>query len=290
MLRLPRAANPRPTRIQQGCATTANPQKEFPIVSKPQVLLAGESWVSTGMHVKGFNDFSTAFYEVGHEALAAALGAEFDVVFLPSHEAATAFPGSAAELRRYAAVLFSDMGADTLLLHPDTFIRMRPTPNRLIAVQEYVAAGGGFGMIGGYMSFGGFGGRARYHRTEIEEILPVTCLPYDDRVETPQGFHPEPPAPTDQLTPADHPVLAGVRGPWPMLLGYNRIAAKPAAQVLLHRGPGLDSDPILAVGAYGNGRTLAFASDCAPHWGSPDFVNWEHYATFWRSAVRWLAG
>lgn len=244
-----------------------------------QVLLVGESWVSTGMHVKGFNDFSTAFYEVGHEALTAALGAEFEVAYMPSHEAATAFPGDAEALARYAAVLFSDIGADTLLLHPDTFLRMRPTPNRLVAVKEYVQGGGGFAMIGGYMSFGGFGGRARYHRTEIEEILPVDVFPFDDRVETPQGFHPEVAAPA-------HPVLAQVTGSWPLLLGYNRITAKPAAEVLLRRG----GDVILAVQAYGAGRTLAFASDCAPHWGSPEFVAWEHYGTFWRSAVRWLAG
>jgi uncharacterized membrane protein len=99
-------------------------------MNTPQVLLVGESWVSTGMHVKGFNDFSTAFYEVGHEALTAALSEEFDVAYMPSHEAATAFPGDPAALARYAAVLFSDIEADTLLLHPDTFLRMRPTPNR----------------------------------------------------------------------------------------------------------------------------------------------------------------
>jgi uncharacterized membrane protein len=39
----------------------------------------------------------------------------------------------------------------------------------------------------------------------------------------------------------------------------------------------------------GAGRTLAFASDCAPHWGSPEFVAWEGYGPFWRRAVHWLA-
>jgi uncharacterized membrane protein len=70
-----------------------------------------------------------------------------------------------------------------------------------------------------------------------------------------------------------------------MLLGYNRIIAKPGAEVLLRRG----WDPILAVHDFGAGRTLAFASDCAPHWGSPEFVAWAGYGPFWRSAVRWLA-
>lgn len=249
------------------------------MTDKAKVLIVGESWVSTGMHVKGFNDFTTAFYEVGHEALAAALASEFDVVHMPSHEAATAFPSDAAALAQYAVVLFSDIGSDTLLLHPDTFLRMQPHPNRLHAVKDYVSAGGGFGMVGGYMSFGGFGGRAHYHRTEIEEILPVTISPFDDRVEAPQGFRPE-------IVSGAHPILAGVGNQWPQLLGYNRIEAKPDAEVLLRR----ERDVLLAVWSYGDGRTLAFASDCAPHWGSTEFVAWEHYGAFWRGAVRWLAG
>ena len=43
-------------------------------------------------------------------------------------------------------------------------------------------------MIGGYYSFQGINGGARYHRTPVEEVLPVECLPYDDRVEVPEGF------------------------------------------------------------------------------------------------------
>ena len=42
-------------------------------------------------------------------------------------------------------------------------------------------------MCGGYFSFQGIDGRARWRRTAVEEVLPVTCLPYDDRVEMPEG-------------------------------------------------------------------------------------------------------
>ena len=45
-------------------------------------------------------------------------------------------------------------------------------------------------MIGGYYSFQGINGGARYHKTPVEEVLPVTCLPVDDRVEVPEGFAP----------------------------------------------------------------------------------------------------
>ena len=44
-------------------------------------------------------------------------------------------------------------------------------------------------MVGGYMSFQGINGVARYKSTVIEEILPVEILPYDDRIEIPEGFN-----------------------------------------------------------------------------------------------------
>ena len=43
-------------------------------------------------------------------------------------------------------------------------------------------------MVGGYLSFQGINGAARFRGTSIEEILPVNILPYDDRIEIPQGF------------------------------------------------------------------------------------------------------
>ena len=249
------------------------------MASRPRVLLAGESWVTSSTHTKGFNDFSTSFYEEGHSFLFAALDGEYDVEHMPSHMAATRFPGTHDDLRRYDAILFSDIGADTLLLHPDTFLRSLPRPNRLAAVREYVRGGGGFGMIGGYMSYGGIGGRAHYHRTAIDEILPVSAFPYDDRVEVPEGVAP-------LLVDPLHPILDNVGAQWPPLLGYNRVTLKESAHLVLSCG----DDPLLATGGFGRGRTLAFTSDCAPHWGSPEFVAWEGYASFWRNAVRWLAG
>ena len=45
-------------------------------------------------------------------------------------------------------------------------------------------------MVGGYYSFQGINGGARYHGTPVEEVLPVEILPYDDRVEVPEGFTP----------------------------------------------------------------------------------------------------
>jgi len=55
-------------------------------------------------------------------------------------------------------------------------------------------------MIGGYMSYQGIEGKARYKDTPIEEILPVTMFPGDDRMEIPEGFV------TEAVKP-QHPVL-----------------------------------------------------------------------------------
>ena len=40
-------------------------------------------------------------------------------------------------------------------------------------------------------------------------------------------------------------------------------------------------DPFIAVGSFGKGRSAAFTSDCAPHWGSPKFLQWTHYGRLW---------
>jgi hypothetical protein len=62
------------------------------------------------------------------------------------------------------------------------------------------------------------------------------------------------------VTEPGHPVLDAVPHDRPPLLGYNRLAAKSATQVLVR----CDADPLLTVGSHGVGRSTAFASDYAP--------------------------
>lgn len=197
---------------------------------------------------------------------------------IENHEATEHFPRSRDELNAYDVVILSDIPADSLLLHPDTFVRGQRTPNRLNELADWVDAGGGFLMVGGYMSFSGFEGKARFHGTAVERCLPVTMLGYDDRMETPEGLTPE-------VVARDHAVLAGLPTDWPYFLGYNRVVAN-GGETLLRIG----DDPLLIVDAHGAGRVAAFTSDCSPHWGSPEFMEWAGYGPFWNGLLSWLAG
>lgn len=248
------------------------------------MLLAGESWVTQETHSKGWDQFTSWVYQLGADHLVRALdGSDFELTWLPAHLVPRDFPQSLDTLQAYAAVILSDIGSNSLLLAPDTYIRGKPTPNRLKLLREYVRAGGGLIMMGGYYSFQGINGGARFHRTPIEEVLPVTLLPVDDRVEVPEGVRAEVVAP-------DHPILAGLDDEWPLLLGYNELSVKQADGVeLLAKAPGdMGGHPLLVVGRYGAGRTLAWASDIGPHWLPETFATWPGYARLWRQALAWL--
>jgi len=227
-----------------------------------RILIAGESWETLSFHQKGFDVFTTTFYYEGVGPLQAALeGAGHAVDYMPSHIAATKFPIDRVGLQAFDVVILSDIGTNTLLLHPDTFERSRRMPNRLALLRDYVAGGGGLIMVGGYMTFQGIEGKARYAGSAVEDALPVTLSLHDDRVECPEGVGPV-------VTDAAHPIVAGLGGAWPALLGYNRVAVKPGATLVAAAG----NDPLIVAGGYGKGRGVAFTSDCGPHWAPPPFV------------------
>src|SRR5262249_35329838 len=143
-------------------------------------------------------------------------------------------------------VVLSDIGANTFLLHPRTQ-RGERFPNRLQVIRDWTETGGALVMCGGYYSFQGIGGAAFYRGTPVEAALPVSMQPFDDRVETPEGAEVE-------LVESGHALFAGVDGPWPYLLGYNRVEAKPDATVLARVG----GDPFIAVAERGSGRSLVW--------------------------------
>jgi uncharacterized membrane protein len=150
------------------------------------------------------------------------------------------------------------------------------TPNRCDLIKDYVNGGGSFLMIGGYMSFTGIDAKTRYGQTSIKDILPVKCLDIDDRSEHPEGIVP--------VTVKEHEAIEGLPKEWPHFLGYNKTKAVETGEVLVTIG----GDPFIAVGDFGEGKSAVFTSDCAPHWGSPEFVNWEFYDELWKGLLDYL--
>lgn len=245
-----------------------------------RVLVAGESWSVTSIHTKGFDSFTTVDYAEGGAALLGALEAGgFEVTYMPCHVAAKEFPWTIEEMSAYDVVILSDIGANTFLLPAQTFIRGQKSTNRLAVLRDWVLAGGGFGMVGGYMSFQGIEAKANYRGTPLAAVLPVTLETGDDREESPEGVH-------AHLTGA-HSITAGVDASFPPLLGYQRFEPTASASVLA----AFDDDaPLLVVDKIGDGRSLAYASDIGPHWAPEAFTDWSGFALLWQQAVGWLAG
>lgn len=242
-----------------------------------KILIAGESWMTHAVHVKGFDSFTTSSYHEGVGPLRDALEAEgHEIDYLPNHVAPNEFPTDLEALRSYGVVVLSDIGANTLLLPDATFVRSERTPNRLHLIRDYVRQGGGLLMIGGYLTFQGIEGKGAYRGTAVEEVLPVEFYGHDDRNELPQGE-----VPTIEM--ADHPVVRGLAD-WPPFLGYNRSILRSDATLVAS----IEGDPFIAVRKVENGRSAIFASDCGPHWGPPEFLEWNGYRRMWGNLASWL--
>jgi uncharacterized membrane protein len=247
-----------------------------------KVLLVGESWVSSATHYKGFDQFGSVTFHLGAEPLVKALaGSEFELTYMPAHEAVEKFPYEMAGLDVYDVVILSDIGANSLLLPPDVWLHSRTVPNRLKLIKAWVEKGGALLMVGGYFSFQGIDGKARWRRTPVEDALPVTCLPYDDRVEIPEGT-------TADILKPEHPVMAGLSGDWPLLLGVNEVEVRDGAEVIARLPQDQGGHPLLVLGTSGHGRTAAWTSDIGPHWLSPAFCEWEGYGKLWKNILGWL--
>ena len=256
-------------------------------MAKRKVLLAGESWVTSATHYKGFDQFGSVTFHLGAEPLVKALkDTPFELVYMPAHEAAAGFPFTAAGLAEYEAIILSDIGSNTFLLPPAVWMQGKPMPNRLRVIRDWTRAGGGLMMIGGYLSFQGIDGRARWRGTPVEDALPVTCHPYDDRIEVPEGFVPE------ILGEPDNPILRGLGRDWPLLLGANEVMVRTRAdiEVLAQLPASEGGHPLLVSGHFGRGRTIVWTSDIGPHWVPDSFARWEGFGKLWINALTWLTG
>lgn len=244
------------------------------------VLLVGESCFATATEYKGIDHFSETNYHASGDLLRGViegLGHRFE--HIPCHMISRQYPRTLEALRAYDVVLFSDVGSNSFLLLPEVVRGGQRAVNLLKLTCDYVQAGGGFAMIGGYLTFQGMEAKGKWKDSPIEAILPVTLQSGDDRRELPEG--------ADLVCdPASHPVLSGLPAAWPYILGYNRVTARADAHVAVS----FEGDPILALGTHGKGRTIAYATDCAPHWAPAAMHTWTHYPRLWDNIVRWLAG
>ncbi len=249
------------------------------MAERVRVLLVGETWMVLRLHVKGFDLFPLGGYENFGVWFMEAMGRFDDIQaeHMPNHIALTSFPSTPEQINRYDVIIFSDCGKNTICLYPEMFT-VPMGPDRLELIREHVEGGRAFVMAGGWNSYQGLRGIPGYHGSVIEQILPVEIQSSDDRVETPQGVRPE-------VTGGDHPLFRGLPAEWPLFLGYNRVKAKGSAEVLAT----IAGDPFIAVRAAGRGKTMAFTSDLAKHWGT-DFIAWEGYGAFWHNALLWLSG
>jgi uncharacterized membrane protein len=253
-----------------------------------KVLYAGDAAAVLGpifiaspfnTEVKGF-----ARHVWGQPLIDALQGAGIEVVHMANEVAISEFPRTVEGLQEYDVIILSDIEQEILSLYqfwiPGT---AQPTANRLKAIREFTRQGGGLLMVGGWSSFSGRYGTAAYYDTPVEEALPVNCLPgIDDRLETPEGAY-------VNVHVDSHPVIDNI--PWddsPPFAGFNKIIPKEGSQVLATIGQGEDENPFIIVWQFGEGRSMAFASDCSPHWATY-FQPWEYYGPFWVQTVRWLA-
>ncbi len=248
------------------------------MAEKTRVLLVGETWTVLTLQIKGFDLFPLGGFENFGVWFMEAMG-KFDDIqaeHMPNHIALTSFPSTLEQINKYDVVIFSDCGKNTISLYPEMFT-VPMGPDRLELVKEFVEKGGAFVMAGGWNSYQGLRGIPGYHGTVIEEILPVDIQSSDDRVEKPQGIQPV-------IKEPGHPLFRGLPQKWPIFMGYNKVMLKSQAELLATIG----ADPFIAVWSVGRGKTMAFTSDLAKHWGT-DFIAWEGYADFWHNALLWLA-
>ncbi|WP_392561896.1 glutamine amidotransferase [Orbus sturtevantii] len=241
-----------------------------------KILFIGESWHIHMIHTKGYDSFTSSRYEEGATFLLDCLKkAAIDITYMPAHEVLINFPTSLQELNQYDAIVISDIGSNTFLLPNNTFYGLEKTPNALNLIKEYTQNGGGLLMIGGYLTFMGIEGKGNWRNSQLADALPIEMFPHDDRVECPEGIRPK-------TVLNNHTLLKNISDNWPIFLGYNKVMAKQKAETVVE----INGDPLIVVGKYQKGRVACFTSDCAPHWGSPQFLQWESYSQLWLNILQ----
>jgi uncharacterized membrane protein len=184
------------------------------------------------------------------------------------------------ELKNFDVVLLDDFS------HRSYF-----NPVYLERVRDFVRDGGGLAMFGGVRGFDSGG----YGESALKEALPVEL---DGKGTYQNGGNLRP-----ALTAAGkaHPITRLLPDPrsneeaWgkmPPLTAYNQVRAARGETLVTASGDGAGTLPLLTVGRFGKGRTLALMSDEAWRWNFIAAGNREtpqNHLKLIRQSVRWLA-
>jgi uncharacterized membrane protein len=167
------------------------------------------------------------------------------------------------------------------------------SPHHLEGIKEFVRGGGAFALIGGP----GLQTEGRFTMTPISEILPVRFAEKDlYRRDPPTGVRLGRRGTVHPITRLASEIKGDEtdsRRLWrdmPPLDGINLVEAKSSATVLLESSEGLPW-PILTVSSYGEGRSLALATDYSWKWYMGPVARGEGnltYLKFVDRMVRWL--
>lgn len=250
-----------------------------------KVLYVGDTQVNVQTSIKGIDSWTFTYYSDSARYLRNALNAAPDIecTHIRSSDCVETMPSTVEELNQFDCVILSDLGFNSVNMQPGNLppFKFPMGPDRVQALYDYVIGGGGFMMIGGWMSFSGIQGKGMWGGTKVDEIMPVTCLPRgaDDRMEITQGYQ-------MQLDIPDHPILKGL--PWDapyMYMGYNKVNLREDAELVAS----YNGDVQIATRQVGKGRSIVFTSDVGPHWAG-NFLEWPAYNEFWQRLARWAAG
>ncbi len=202
------------------------------------------------------------------------------------------FPVTEEEMFAFDAVLFGDVEASHFSL------------DQLAMIERFVRVrGGGFGMLGGRVSFA----EGAYWDNPIADLLPVVLDP-ERRAVVPERFTSDDVPVAEQgfrFTPTqvgmDSPILRLAAAPsenqsrWSQMPGLTSInllgPVKPGAAVLAEKPDDEFGarEPLLVIQRYGKGRSAALATAGTWRWQMLLDAEDGRHARFWRQFIRWLA-
>ncbi|MCA9630415.1 MAG: hypothetical protein KC766_22245 [Myxococcales bacterium] len=177
---------------------------------------------------------------------------------------------------------------DAIVLQDIDAVRYGINPH-LGRLASYVESGGGLIMVGGVASFAAGG----YASTAIGRVLPIELNDSGQPLDT-EDFVP-------RYTRAGKaaPIVAGVRDLFgddlPLMPGTNVVGAARKGSVVLWEHPSLTAGkspmPVLALGEYGDGRTIALTVDGTHRLGFGQLASraaGRGYGALWDGLLGWL--